>query len=524
MDGDRIWVLLSNPAGVTKSDEVSLSVRFSDLAVTLIVVFLGSAVVAAVIATVIIVRRKIHQRRNISFNQATYGVDDVLYPLLKPWTPPEDSKLCRNTETLPISFSKTTLEFGRAMRIDVNEEYTDTVEFKWQGGFKSMAIPTLQQSGLHGKRAGLDIPLLSMSKEKKGFDIIFHLPESPKCSLTAEPNEVSLDYRRKSNIPSFFDASLSEDKVQFKLKMNITTSITALIGVEMPQLRKHFYICCNIVASPSVWIDIDEIETEPSPIGEGGFGVVYKGHYKGETVAVKMLKMQDWVDKKTLEEFELEIYLLSILKNPGIVSFIGASKLRGKLALVTEFMPNGSLEKLMAKKIPYATKLRIALEIAKAIDYLHKNNVLHRDIKADNVLIESMDVNSPNMIRLSDFGSARVMAEDKIETFTKNVGTPIYMAPEILQKKRYNKEADIYSYGVLLWVIITQKEPYTAFNHVWDVTKYVIDGNREAIPAGCPADFADLITGCWHPDPEKRLSVRTIIDRLENMYEKQFKM
>src|SRR3989338_10804496 len=151
MDGDRIWVLLSNPAGVTKSDEVSLSVRFSDLAVTLIVVFLGSAVVAAVIATVIIVRRKIHQRRNISFKQATYGVDDVLYPLLKPWTPPEDSKLCRNTETLPISFSKTTLEFGRAMRIDVNEEYTDTVEFKWQGGFKSMAIPTLQQSGLHGK-------------------------------------------------------------------------------------------------------------------------------------------------------------------------------------------------------------------------------------------------------------------------------------------------------------------------------------------------------------------------------------
>ncbi len=235
-----------------------------------------------------------------------------------------------------------------------------------------------------------------------------------------------------------------------------------------------------------------------------------------------MLKFQEWVDPKTMEEFEREIQFLSELKNPGIVSLIGASKLPGKLAIVTEFIPNGSLEKLMTKKIPYATKLKIVLEIAEAINFLHKNNVLHRDIKADNVLIASTDVNAQNMIRLSDFGSARRFAEDKMETYTRNVGTPIYMAPEILQKKRYSKEADIYSFGILLWVIITQKEPYTAFNHVWDVTKFVIDGNREVIPAGCPADYAELITGCWDPDPQKRLTLDVIIARLNVMYDRQF--
>ncbi len=517
MNGDRIKVQVSNPAKAVYSKEVPLNVRLSDRDVSLVVVFVCSSAVVAIVVTVVYVRRKINQRRQITFHKATYGVDDVQYPLLPVWTPPEGSKLSSNITNLPVSFSKTTLTFGGTTSFEVNEEYTDTIDLNLHGGLQ-LALATIRQSKklVTKKASDMNVPLVN-----KNLTVIFHAPKTPKCSLIVQPDAVTLDYNWRPSRLSSHEESSGAESVMIKLKMNVATSVTALIGVELPELHRHFYIPCNITTNPAVWIDIEEIQMDQAPIGEGGFGVVYRGQYKGQDVAVKMLKYQDIVDEKTVEEFEREIQLLSELKNPGIVSLIGASKLAGKMAIVTEFMPNGSLEKLMTKKIPYGTKLRIALEIAKAIDYLHQNNVLHRDIKADNVLIESTDVNAPNMIRLSDFGSARRM-EDKLETFTKGVGTPIYMAPEILLSKRYNKEADIYSYGVLLWVIITQKEPYTAFKHVWDVSKFVLDGNREAIPAGCPTDYADLITDCWHPEPEKRLPLKGIIQRLETMYEREF--
>jgi serine/threonine protein kinase len=83
---------------------------------------------------------------------------------------------------------------------------------------------------------------------------------------------------------------------------------------------------------------------------------------------------------------------------------------------------------------------------------------------------------------------------------------------------RYDTKADIFSFGVLLWVLISQKEPYTAFSHSWDVAKFVIDGNREAIPAGCPYDYATLLRQCWDQDPENRPSIQEVLEALTEMY------
>ncbi len=524
MDGHLISVELTNPADSITSEPVKLSVRMSDAAISMIVVFVGGALIAGVILTIIFVRRKINQRRQITYNKATYGIDDFKYRLLPAWKAPLESKLATKLDLLPVTFSKTQLTFGGETRFNVNQEYTDTIEVKWQGGFK-LAISTLHQSNkrMSKKTTDLNIPLIDASKKGHNFPIIFHPPRTQKLKFTAHPDELGLDYRWRPSRPSVYDSTVTgDDTVLFKMELNVSTSVTALIGVEMPAIGKHFYIPCDIVANQSVWIDIDEIEMDPVPVGSGSYGVVHKGQYKGKTVAVKKLIVQEGLDPKSLEEFEREIHFLSELRNPGIVSLIGASKLPGKLAIVTEFLANGSLEKWMAKKLPYATKLQIALEVAKAIQYLHQNNVLHRDIKPENVLVESLDVNSPNMIRLSDFGSARRFAEDKMETFTKAVGTPIYMAPEVMTTKNYSKEADIYSFGILLWVIITQQQPYAAFNSKLEMENFVAAGQREVIPAGCPADYAELITGCWAHEPEKRTPLPVVIEKLDKMLKQQF--
>jgi hypothetical protein len=525
MDGDVFSVIAFNPAGYQTSNEVILSVDLSDSWIIFILVACFLVFAGSVVATVVIVRRKLKERKNLTYTKATFGIDKVLYPISKTWVPPETSTLC-NAEKLPIVFSKTALDFGNhGDQFDLNAEYYDTVNIRWKSSLAA-------KSGVKSKKQNYDmltpdpnsptemaIPLLKMGK-KKSLTIVFHVPETHKYTLNAEPDEIELQPRSKRRTNSETDRDSTAVDVDFSFKINITTNVSVLIGVEFPDLDKHFFLTLDASSRLSPWIDIDEIKFDEKPIGEGGFGIVFKGEYRGQIVAAKMLKMQDLLDDDNLEEFEREIKLLSILRHTNIVSFVGASKLKGKLAIVTEFIPNGSLEQLLHKKaVPYLMKLRIALETAQAIQFLHNNNVLHRDIKVENVLLASLDLQSnAAIVKLSDFGSARTISDQRAATFTKGIGTPIYMAPEVLSNKKYDTKADIFSFGVLLWVLISQKEPYTAFSHSWDVAKFVIDGNREAIPAGCPYDYATLLRQCWDQDPENRPSIQEVLEALTEMY------
>ncbi len=245
MDGHTIQAQLTNPVDSIWTDEVELSVRLSPKAIILIALFIGGAFIVGVILAVIFVRRKMNQRRQISFNKATYGIEDIKYTLLPPWTAPADSKLVRKLENLPVTFSKHALTFGGEQKFNVNEEYTDTIEVKWQGGLIS-TLSTLQQTKKRiSKRAtDLEIPLLDASKKERNFTVKFHLPETPKCALSATPQDVTLDYRWRINRPSTVDSSTDNDAVHFKLKMNVATNVTALIGVEMPDIatsRIHLF-------------------------------------------------------------------------------------------------------------------------------------------------------------------------------------------------------------------------------------------------------------------------------------------
>ena len=130
------------------------------------------------------------------------------------------------------------------------------------------------------------------------------------------------------------------------------------------------------------------------------------------------------------EEFNREVQMMMNLHHRCIVQFIGASKVPGKLAILTEFVSGGNLQELLnSKQIDLRLKLKIALDVAEALQFLHANNILHRDIKAENVLVASTAKESSVNVKLTDFGTARSIVEEVTMKFTKGVGTPTYMAP-----------------------------------------------------------------------------------------------
>ncbi len=134
--------------------------------------------------------------------------------------------------------------------------------------------------------------------------------------------------------------------------------------------------------------------------------------------------------------------------------------------------------------------------------------MLHRDIKPDNFLIISLSAKAPVSCKIADFGTSRSITQAQ-EAFnhTAALGTPIYMAPEILEHKPYSAKIDVYSFGVMLWVLYTRREPYTELKRQWDIPKYVIKGNRPTVPDHCPDAFSSLMSQCWAHEPEDRCAL-----------------
>ncbi|KAJ8556911.1 hypothetical protein ON010_g9055 [Phytophthora cinnamomi] len=190
-------------------------------------------------------------------------------------------------------------------------------------------------------------------------------------------------------------------------------------------------------------------------ISRGAFGKVYKGTYNGQPVAVKT--MSDVVT------FMKEIKMAATMSHPNIVQFIGVAwSSREDFCAVLEYMDGGDLRGLMDRyeeeKRPTgfdADKLKIALQVAHALAYLHSREipVIHRDLKSKNILL-----NEALGAKLTDFGVSRERAD---RAMTADVGTSLWMAPEVMVGSAYDEKADLFSFGVVLSELSTHSIPYS---------------------------------------------------------------
>ena len=232
-------------------------------------------------------------------------------------------------------------------------------------------------------------------------------------------------------------------------------------------------------------IDPSELKLFGEPLGTGAFGAVYRGEYRSRPVAVKVLNAQAGLRTDQVAEFESEILLFKRLRHETIVRFVGGSlvpgiqmlplhltfcdifiyicffalkKYIGKMAICTEVLHRGSLGRsLRLARLPFVLKLRFLENCAAAIAYLHANHCLYRDLKPDNLLIVSFSLSATVNAKLADFGTAcSVRDVSELHHHTANVGTPMYMAPELLANEPYSSAVDVYAMGILMWEMYTQ--------------------------------------------------------------------
>ncbi|XP_058117236.1 mitogen-activated protein kinase kinase kinase 11-like [Anopheles coustani] len=248
-------------------------------------------------------------------------------------------------------------------------------------------------------------------------------------------------------------------------------------------------------------------------IGVGGFSKVHRAFLNSEEVAVKATRQDD--DFEVVRESVLqEAKLFWSLKHPNIVALKGVCLDPQMLCLVMEYARGGSLNKLLAgRKIPPDVLVDWAIQIARGMKYLHCEapiSVLHRDLKSSNILI-SESVQQGNLLnktlKITDFGLAR---EAYRTTRMSAAGTFAWMPPEVIKSGTYSKASDVWSYGVLLWELLTGEVPYKGFDSLSVAYGVAVNSLRLPIPKTCPESWGKLMKSCWEIDPHRRPSFREI--------------
>uniref|UniRef100_H3AIR1 Mitogen-activated protein kinase kinase kinase n=1 Tax=Latimeria chalumnae TaxID=7897 RepID=H3AIR1_LATCH len=273
-------------------------------------------------------------------------------------------------------------------------------------------------------------------------------------------------------------------------------------------------------------IDFSELALEEI-IGIGGFGKVYRAIWRGEEVAVKAARQDPDEDVcQTVENVRQEAKLFAMLRHPNIIALRGVCLKEPNLCLIMEFARGGSLNRVLSgKRIPPHILVNWAVQIARGMNYLHDEaivSIIHRDLKSSNTLIlekvENEDLNN-KILKITDFGLAR---EWHKTTKMSAAGTYAWMAPEVIRSSMFSKSSDVWSYGVLLWELLTGEVPFRGIDGL--AVAYGVAMNKLAlpIPSTCPEPFTKLMEDCWNPDPHCRPSFASVLDQLTAIEESGF--
>ncbi|XP_064411290.1 proto-oncogene tyrosine-protein kinase ROS [Latimeria chalumnae] len=269
-------------------------------------------------------------------------------------------------------------------------------------------------------------------------------------------------------------------------------------------------------------------------LGSGAFGEVYEGtavdilgQGRGKTkVAVKTLKKGATDHEKA--EFLKEAHLMSQFDHPHILKLLGVCLLNEPQYIILELMEGGDL--LSYLRGARATVIRgpllsvedlldICLDVSKGCTYLEKMHFVHRDLAARNCLVSVKEYDSPSRtVKIGDFGLARdVYKNDYYRKKGEGLLPVRWMAFESLIDGVFTNQSDVWSFGVLLWEIITMgQQPYPAYSNI-EVLHFVRSGGRLDAPHSCPNDVYELMLRCWNREPNKRPGFCYIQDRLKQL-------
>lgn len=261
-------------------------------------------------------------------------------------------------------------------------------------------------------------------------------------------------------------------------------------------------------------------------IGLGKTSIIYKviDLDTHEILAMKMLTAHSKEFKDIVRRFNYEIQIMSSIDHPNVIKYYNHGMHKQCTYLVMEFLDGVNLEELIIARgrISQELLLKISLDLACAIAEIHKNGVIHRDIKLKNSIYNP----ASGRVKLCDFGIAQLPDTQHITQDGTIVGTPIYMAPESFQGNKATKQSDIYSYGATIYHLATNAPPFVADNHSELYQKHFTDTpvSIESIRPEFSKKWSELvIRRCLDPIPERRPKNMDFVIKQLHKLEKEVK-
>jgi DNA-binding beta-propeller fold protein YncE len=252
-------------------------------------------------------------------------------------------------------------------------------------------------------------------------------------------------------------------------------------------------------------------------LGEGGMGTVYKADQPAihRSVALKVLSANVASDPDALDRFKREVDIIAELEHPYILPVYDFGQVDDNPYIVMRYMGGGSLyHRLRDQSLPQAELLRVLRQVAEALDYAHARDVIHRDLKPGNVLLDE----SGNAC-LADFGLAKTMAGSRDLTATGSIlGTPAYMSPEQARGDKLDARSDIYSFAVVIYEALSGRLPFQAKTSMEYIQKHLTEAPPSIVSVAprLPRAVGELLRGGMAKDRSRRPARATILmDALE---------
>ncbi|KAL2302028.1 hypothetical protein Nmel_011437, partial [Mimus melanotis] len=263
-------------------------------------------------------------------------------------------------------------------------------------------------------------------------------------------------------------------------------------------------------------LQLSEIEFHEI-IGSGSFGKVYKGRCRNKIVAIKRYRANTYCSKSDVDMFCREVSILCRLNHPCVVQLVGAClDDPSQFAIVTQYISGGSLFSLLHEQkriLDLHSKLIIAVDVAKGMEYLHNltQPIIHRDLNSHNILLYE-----DGHAVVADFGESRFLQSLDEDNMTKQPGNLRWMAPEVFtQCTRYTIKADVFSYALCLWELLTGEIPFAHLKPAAAAADMAYHHIRPPIGYSIPKPISALLMRGWNACPEGRPEFSEVVTKLE---------
>jgi len=316
-----------------------------------------------------------------------------------------------------------------------------------------------------------------------------------------------------------FEAKLSDVTMQLRRSRVKGRRNNSKQNKDVPSFQPQTLVSPTECSSSVREIRYSDVEIEERVSG-GGFSIVYKANWMSLPVAVKRI-FDPNITKELMDEFRNEVSMLSRFRHPNIVQILATVSTPPNLCVVCEWMARGSLHHVLHAskvKLSEARSRSLAIQASLALHFIHTENVVHRDIKPMNFLVDEH-----LRLKLGDFGFAKKInsvqnnKNGELKNKTTIIGSPPYMAPELWMGEIASKKSDVYALGIVLWEIFTRGLPFCGMDPK-EIRQRVLKGTRPSInphdeeqPMHYGTQAGDLIQRCWKEEKFDRPSSKEVL-------------